>query len=40
MNGLYIRKLFGLYNYTIDLSKRCSIIIGENGSGKTTILNR
>lgn len=33
-----IHKLFGLYNAEIDLSKRCIIFIGENGSGKTTIL--
>lgn len=33
-----INKLFGYYTNEIDLSKRCNIIIGENGLGKTSIL--
>lgn len=33
-----IRRLFGTHNLEIDLSKRCAILIGENGVGKTTAL--
>lgn len=30
--------LFGKYNHEIDLDKRCNILIGENGIGKSTFL--
>lgn len=33
-----IKKLFGKKDITVDLSKKMNIIIGENGSGKSTIL--
>lgn len=33
-----ITKLYGKYNYEIDLSNKCTIIFGENGTGKTTVL--
>jgi len=35
---LIIEKLFDQYNVEIDLSKRCNILVGPNGVGKTTIL--
>jgi hypothetical protein len=35
---LIIEKLFDQYNFEIDLSKRCNILVGPNGVGKTTIL--
>jgi len=35
---LVIEKLFDQYNFEIDLSKRCNILVGPNGVGKTTIL--
>lgn len=34
-----IRNLFGMYNITLDLSELVTIYVGENGLGKTTILN-
>lgn len=34
-----IRKLFGMYNIDLDLKKLVNIYVGENGLGKTTILN-
>ncbi len=33
-----IRKLFGKHDVVLDLSKRCNILIGPNGVGKSTIL--
>ncbi len=33
-----INKLFGKYNTEIDLNKKCTILIGENGIGKSTTL--
>lgn len=42
--GVEVQKLFGQYNYTLGLASglsKCPLMIlyGENGSGKTTILN-
>ena len=34
-----IRKLFGNLNIDIDFEEKAKIIVGENGCGKTTILN-
>lgn len=34
-----INGIFGQYDSIIDLSKKCVILIGENGVGKSTILN-
>lgn len=34
-----INKLFGQYSTEIDLNKRCTIYIGENGIGKSTTIN-
>lgn len=34
-----ISKLFGIYDYNLNFNPKFNIIIGENGSGKTTILN-
>jgi predicted ATPase len=31
--------LFGKYNYDLNLEKRLNILVAENGTGKTTILN-
>ena len=42
--GIRVRRLFGQFNYTLDLrrretqTERLSILYGDNGSGKTTIL--
>ena len=33
-----INKLFGRFNSEVDLSKRCTIFIGENGIGKSTTI--
>ncbi len=33
-----INKLFGKYVNEIDLLKRCNILVGENGTGKSTML--
>lgn len=42
LNKIYIEGLYGLYNYTLDLTqgedKRLNIITGPNGYGKTTVL--
>ena len=35
---LQIKKLNGKYDFNIDLNRRCTIIVGANGVGKTTIL--
>lgn len=39
--GLKIRKLFGLFNYNIELNREdgMTIVTGPNGYGKTTVLN-
>lgn len=39
MRIILIEKLFGEHNIQIDLEKKLNIMIGENGIGKTTILN-
>lgn len=42
LNSIYIERLYGLYDYTLDFTKgeekRLKIITGPNGYGKTTIL--
>lgn len=42
LNSIYIKGLYGLYDYTLDLTqgedKRLKIITGPNGYGKSTIL--
>ncbi|MCD8211170.1 MAG: AAA family ATPase, partial [Prevotella sp.] len=41
--SIYIKKLFGIYTYTLDLNPICGdsirFLTGPNGYGKTTILN-
>ena len=37
-NRIIIHGLFGQYYFEIDLEKPLSVLMGENGSGKTTIL--
>ena len=39
INRYSIVNLFGYKNISIDFSENCYILVGENGSGKTTILN-
>lgn len=39
INKFSIVNLFGYKNISIDFSENCYILVGENGSGKTTILN-
>jgi len=39
MGKIKINKLFGKYTNEVDLSKRCVILIGENGVGKSTTAN-
>jgi predicted ATPase len=39
MRVIFIEKLFGEHNIEIDLDAKLNIMIGENGIGKTTILN-
>lgn len=49
LTGIFIRDLFGQYTYNIDLSepsserkqtgRQISLLYGDNGAGKTTILN-
>ena len=39
MNKFEIKKLFGTVDVEIDFSANAKIIVGENGCGKTTILN-
>lgn len=39
LKSFSIRGLFGRYNVSIPLDNQVTILIGENGSGKTTILN-
>ena len=34
-----IKKLFGKYDTEVDLNRRCTVFIGENGIGKSTTLN-
>lgn len=38
LTSLKIKKLFGVWNYNLNLAKDISIISGPNGYGKTTIL--
>lgn len=38
LSKIHIEKLFGIYNYDIELKDEISIIFGINGCGKTTIL--
>ena len=38
MSKIIINQLYGIYDYEIDLSDKCIILIGENGLGKSTIL--
>lgn len=38
LGKIYIHGLFDQYNIQFDLSKRCNVLVGENGIGKTTIL--
>ncbi|WP_405170398.1 AAA family ATPase [Paenibacillus sp. FSL H8-0280] len=35
----YIRKLFGSRNIEVDFNRDLTLIVGPNGSGKTTVLN-
>ena len=39
LSKVQITKLFGKELVNIDFSKRSVIITGDNGNGKTTILN-
>lgn len=38
IQNIKIKKLWGKNNYNIDIENNCLIVVGENGSGKTTIL--
>ncbi|WP_176520519.1 AAA family ATPase [Bacillus cereus] len=37
--SLYVRNLYGYFDYNIDFNSDVTFIYGENGCGKTTILN-
>lgn len=39
IKSIYIGKLFGYKDISIDFTEDCYILVGENGSGKTTVLN-
>lgn len=39
INKLIISKLYGLYDYNVSINNDISFLYGENGCGKTTILN-
>lgn len=39
ISGIKIRKLFGSFDFDISFQDNNLILIGENGSGKTTIMN-
>lgn len=33
-----INKIFGKYTHEVDLNKKCNVLIGENGIGKSTVM--
>ena len=37
--GFKIQALYGFFDYNVALNKDLTFIYGENGSGKTTVLN-
>ena len=37
--GFKIKALYGFFDYNVALNKDLTFIYGENGSGKTTVLN-
>lgn len=39
LKKFFIEKLFGSYNVKIDFRYNINIFVGENGLGKTTVLN-
>lgn len=38
IKSLYVEKLKGLRDFNIDFNEGVTVLIGENGTGKTTIL--
>jgi len=39
LKSLEIKNLYGFMNKTIDFNKQLNLLVGINGSGKTSILN-
>lgn len=39
LSSLYVKELYGKYDYDIDFNEDITLIYGTNGCGKTTILN-
>jgi predicted ATPase len=40
VKALHIKKFKGISNLSIDFDKNVTVLIGENGTGKTTILEQ
>ncbi|MFI8035679.1 AAA family ATPase, partial [Acinetobacter sp. ABJ_C3_5] len=38
LNKFNAKNIYGLFNFDLKLNKKLNIIIGSNGTGKTTVL--